>query len=173
MSTGRVVVLAFWHSFAGSQLVKGSLERDESAPGNEDCDLCAPEKLAIFLPLDASEWARCGADLVGTSILMLRRPGPIVLRMNSTPSAELVFNNFELTGTAGIVFRFFMAPEFGEEAMGNLLHYAIVFLVVALIAAAVGFGGVAGVAMEGARILFWVFIVLFVISLVANFARRA
>jgi len=32
----------------------------------------------------------------------------------------------------------------------TLLHYAIVFLVVALIAAAVGFGGVAGVAMEGA-----------------------
>jgi len=56
--------------------------------------------------------------------------------------------------------------------MGNLLHYAIVFLVVALIAAAVGFGGVAGVAMEGARILFWVFIVLFVISLVANFVQR-
>ena len=57
--------------------------------------------------------------------------------------------------------------------MGNLLHYAIVFLVVALIAAAVGFGGVAGIAMEGARILFWVFIVLFVVSLVANFVRRA
>jgi uncharacterized membrane protein YtjA (UPF0391 family) len=57
--------------------------------------------------------------------------------------------------------------------MGNLLHYALVFLVVALVAAAVGFGGVAGVAMEGARLLFWVFIVLFVVSLVANFARRA
>jgi len=57
--------------------------------------------------------------------------------------------------------------------MGNLLHYAIVFLVVALVAAAVGFGGVAGVAMEGARILFWVFIVLFVISLVAGLLRRA
>jgi uncharacterized membrane protein YtjA (UPF0391 family) len=56
--------------------------------------------------------------------------------------------------------------------MGNLLHYALVFLVVALIAAAVGFGGVAGVAMEGARLLFWVFIVLFVVSLVANFVRR-
>ncbi len=56
--------------------------------------------------------------------------------------------------------------------MGNLLHYAVVFLVVALIAAAVGFGGVAGVAMEGARILFWVFIVLFVISLVGGIARR-
>lgn len=57
--------------------------------------------------------------------------------------------------------------------MGNLLHYAIVFLVIALVAAAVGFGGVAGFAMEGARILFWVFIVLFVVSLIANFARRA
>ena len=54
----------------------------------------------------------------------------------------------------------------------TLLHYAIVFLVVALIAAAVGFGGVAGVAMEGARLLFWVFIVLFVISLVAGLIRR-
>jgi len=57
--------------------------------------------------------------------------------------------------------------------MGNLIHYAIVFLVVALIAAAVGFGGVAGFAMEAARLLFWVFIVLFVISLIAGLVKRA
>jgi len=57
--------------------------------------------------------------------------------------------------------------------MGNLLHYAIVFLVVALVAAFLGFGGVAGTAMEGARILFWVAIVLFVVSLVAGWIRRA
>lgn len=57
--------------------------------------------------------------------------------------------------------------------MGNLLHYAIVFLVVALAAAFLGFGGVAGTAMEGARLLFWVAIILFVVSLVANFLRRA
>jgi len=62
---------------------------------------------------------------------------------------------------------------FGDAPMGNLLHYAIVFLVVALIAAAVGFGGVAGFAMEAARLLFWLFIVLFVISLVAGLVRRA
>ena len=55
--------------------------------------------------------------------------------------------------------------------MGNLLHYAIVFLVVALVAAALGFGGVAGTAMEGARILFWVAIILFVISLIAGRRR--
>ncbi len=57
--------------------------------------------------------------------------------------------------------------------MGNLLHYSIVFLVVALVAAFLGFGGVAGTAMEGARILFWVAIVLFVVSLVAGWMRRA
>jgi uncharacterized membrane protein YtjA (UPF0391 family) len=54
----------------------------------------------------------------------------------------------------------------------GLVHYAIIFLVVALIAAAVGFGGVAGVAMEGARLLFWVFIVLFVVSLLGGVLRR-
>jgi uncharacterized membrane protein YtjA (UPF0391 family) len=70
------------------------------------------------------------------------------------------------------VFRCEQCPQ--EELMANfgLLHYAIVFLVVALVAAAVGFGGVAGVAMEGARLLFWIFIVLFVLSLVASLIRR-
>lgn len=56
--------------------------------------------------------------------------------------------------------------------MGKLLYCAIVFLVVALVAAFLGFGGVAGTAMEGARILFWVAIVLSVISLIAGVVRR-
>ncbi len=57
--------------------------------------------------------------------------------------------------------------------MGNLLYYAIVFLIVAVVAAALGFGGVAGTAMEGARLIFWVAIVLFIVAIVANFVRRA
>ena len=69
--------------------------------------------------------------------------------------------------------RVFRVAERVEAIMGNLLHYAIIFLVVALVAAAVGFGGVAGFAMEAARILFWVFIILFVVSLVAGLVRRA
>ena len=60
----------------------------------------------------------------------------------------------------------------GRHQWEILLQYAIVFLVIALVAAAVGFGGVAGVAMDGARILFWVFIVLFVISLIGGLVRR-
>lgn len=56
--------------------------------------------------------------------------------------------------------------------MGNLLHYAIVLLVVALVAAFFGFGGVAGTAMEGARILLWIAIIIFAVTLVAGLVRR-
>jgi uncharacterized membrane protein YtjA (UPF0391 family) len=56
--------------------------------------------------------------------------------------------------------------------VGDLLHWAIVFLVVGIVAALFGFGGVAGTAVEGARILFWVAIVLFVISLIGGMLRR-
>lgn len=59
-----------------------------------------------------------------------------------------------------------------REIVGNLLYWAVAFLVVAIIAALLGFGGVAGTAMEGAKILFWVALVLFVISLVFGFMRR-
>ncbi len=55
---------------------------------------------------------------------------------------------------------------------GNLLHWAIIFLVVALVAGLLGFGGVAGTAMQGAQLLFWVAIILLVISLVFGLARR-
>ena len=56
--------------------------------------------------------------------------------------------------------------------MGNLLYWAIVFLMMALIAAFLGFGGVAGVATEGARMLFWVAIILVVLSFVGGMLRR-
>lgn len=47
-----------------------------------------------------------------------------------------------------------------------MLHWAIMFLVVALVAAVLGFGGIAGVAVGLAKIVFFVAIVLFLISLV-------
>ena len=56
--------------------------------------------------------------------------------------------------------------------MGTLLYYAIVFVVIALVAALFGFGGLAGTAMEGAKILFWIAIILFLISLVFGVVRR-
>ena len=53
-----------------------------------------------------------------------------------------------------------------------MLHYAAIFFVIALIAALFGFGGIAVGAAEIAKILFFVFIVLFVVSLIAGLVRR-
>lgn len=51
-----------------------------------------------------------------------------------------------------------------------MLSWAITFLIIALIAAILGFGGIAGTAVGIAKILFFVFLALFIISLI--FGRR-
>lgn len=45
-----------------------------------------------------------------------------------------------------------------------MLSWTITFLVVALVAAVLGFGGIAGEAIGIAKILFFIFLVMFVIS---------
>ena len=52
-----------------------------------------------------------------------------------------------------------------------MLRWALVFLVVAIVAAVFGFGGIAATATGIARILFWVFLVLFVISFLVGRGR--
>ncbi|MCK6418102.1 MAG: DUF1328 domain-containing protein [Alphaproteobacteria bacterium] len=52
-----------------------------------------------------------------------------------------------------------------------MLGWAITFLVVALIAAVLGFGGIAAVSVEIARILFVVFLILFIITAVLHVVR--
>lgn len=49
-----------------------------------------------------------------------------------------------------------------------MLRWAITFFVIALLAAALGFGGIAGAAAGIAQIFFWVFVVLFLLSLLAS-----
>jgi uncharacterized membrane protein YtjA (UPF0391 family) len=59
----------------------------------------------------------------------------------------------------------------GSDALGrkesnkNMLSWAITFLIIAIIAAILGFGGVAGTAVGIAKLLFFVFLILFVVSL--------
>jgi len=53
-----------------------------------------------------------------------------------------------------------------------MLHYAIVLFVIALLAALLGFGGIAGEFMFLAQILFYVFVVLAVLSLLGGALRR-
>lgn len=53
-----------------------------------------------------------------------------------------------------------------------MLQYAVVFFIVALIAALFGFTGIAAGAVEIAKILFFIFILLFLASLVMGLMRR-
>jgi uncharacterized membrane protein YtjA (UPF0391 family) len=53
----------------------------------------------------------------------------------------------------------------------TMLGWALTFLIIALIAAAFGFGGIAGAAIGIAKILFFVFIVLFVLALIFGMFR--
>jgi len=53
----------------------------------------------------------------------------------------------------------------GRQEDNAMLHYAIVFFVIALIAAVFGFTGIAAGAAEIAKILFYIFLVVFVVTL--------
>lgn len=52
-----------------------------------------------------------------------------------------------------------------------MLSWAITFLIVALIAGVLGFGGMASAFVGIAQILFFVFLLLFAVALVANVVR--
>jgi uncharacterized membrane protein YtjA (UPF0391 family) len=52
-----------------------------------------------------------------------------------------------------------------------MLGWAVTFLVIALIAAALGFGGIAGTSAGIAQILFFVFIALFIIAMISRAIR--
>jgi uncharacterized membrane protein YtjA (UPF0391 family) len=52
-----------------------------------------------------------------------------------------------------------------------MLGWALTFLIIALIAALLGFGGIAGFAVEIAKIIFYVAIILFLISAVFGLLR--
>jgi uncharacterized membrane protein YtjA (UPF0391 family) len=52
-----------------------------------------------------------------------------------------------------------------------MMGWAVTFLIVALIAAVLGFGGIAGVAIEAAKLVFFVAIILFAISAIVGLPR--
>lgn len=54
----------------------------------------------------------------------------------------------------------------------DLLRWTLIFLVIALVAAVFGFGGVAADFATIGKILFFIFIVLFVVSLFYGRGRR-
>jgi uncharacterized membrane protein YtjA (UPF0391 family) len=66
-----------------------------------------------------------------------------------------------------------MADDFGASFPLStwelaMLRYALIFLVVALLAAAFGFSGIEGLALQISWVLFVVFLVLFVVTLITG-----
>jgi uncharacterized membrane protein YtjA (UPF0391 family) len=57
------------------------------------------------------------------------------------------------------------------EENETMFGWALTFLIVALIAAVLGFGGIAGFAVEIAQLIFYVAIILLVISVVVGLIR--
>lgn len=53
-----------------------------------------------------------------------------------------------------------------------MLWWAFIFFIVAIVSAIFGFGGIAAGAMSIAKILFWIFVILFVISLIVGLVNR-
>ena len=56
-------------------------------------------------------------------------------------------------------------PEHGRKIATNasMLHWSLIFLIIALIAGILGFTGIAGAAMGIAKILFFVFLVIWLV----------
>jgi uncharacterized membrane protein YtjA (UPF0391 family) len=87
----------------------------------------------------------------------------------------LSFAGASRSGYSGNFFHFRVFERYAlafEQKGLQMLHYALVFFVVALIAAVFGFGGIAAGAAEIAKILFFIFLILFVVSLVTGLFRR-
>ena len=53
-----------------------------------------------------------------------------------------------------------------------MLHYAVVFFVIALVAALFGFGGIAAGAVSIAKLLFFVFVILAVATFLYGMIKR-
>jgi uncharacterized membrane protein YtjA (UPF0391 family) len=52
-----------------------------------------------------------------------------------------------------------------------MLSWVVAFLIIALIAGILGFGGIAGASVEMAKIIFFIAVVLFLVSAVVGVAR--
>ena len=54
-----------------------------------------------------------------------------------------------------------------------MLYYTLVFLIIALVAGLLGFGVISFAAAGIAKVLFFIFLVLFLFGLVSHMSRRA
>jgi uncharacterized membrane protein YtjA (UPF0391 family) len=63
-----------------------------------------------------------------------------------------------------------LEPERGKRGH-VMLSWVVTFLIIALIAGILGFGGIAGASIEIAKVIFFIAVVLFLVSAVVGLAR--
>jgi len=64
-----------------------------------------------------------------------------------------------------------MSKQKVETEVRTMLSWVVTFLIIALIAGILGFGGIAGASVEIAKIIFFIAVVLFLVSAVVGVAR--
>ncbi len=92
--------------------------------------------------------------------------------------------NFSLLAHFGAAGTFVPGTDYFIECVGErhagagtkiaelvMLSWVVTFLIIALIAGILGFGGIAGVSIEIAKAIFFIAVVLFIISAVVGLAR--
>jgi uncharacterized membrane protein YtjA (UPF0391 family) len=122
------------------------------------------------------------ADLTGVIPLLsqahFRHPGPDLVPLKARFLA--IFSSgtgWNLCSQAGLFWQAMRGvtvarmSKHNVETEGVMLSWVITFLVVALIAGILGFGGIAGVSIEIAKTIFFIAVVLFLISAVVGLAR--
>src|SRR5262249_17555097 len=81
------------------------------------------------------------------------------------PPIALIDCKFHLTG------RILHGIRHSDRRMG-MLSWALIFFLVAMLAAVLGFTGIAAAAAGIAKILFFLFVILFLVTLLGHVARR-
>jgi uncharacterized membrane protein YtjA (UPF0391 family) len=76
--------------------------------------------------------------------------------------------DYYFTECVSVSRRRWKSGEFGDRVM---LSWVVTFLVVALIAGILGFGGIAGASIEIAKAIFFIAVILFLVSAVVGLAR--
>jgi uncharacterized membrane protein YtjA (UPF0391 family) len=61
--------------------------------------------------------------------------------------------------------------QFCKTEVRVMLSWVVTFLIIALVAGLLGFGGIAGTSIEIAKVIFFIAVVLFLVSAVVGLAR--
>jgi uncharacterized membrane protein YtjA (UPF0391 family) len=75
------------------------------------------------------------------------------------------------SATTALIVALLLEPKTWKSEVRVMLSWVVTFLIIALIAGILGFGGIAGASIEIAKVIFFIAVVLFLVSAVVGLAR--